>query len=453
MRYLGRLVAIALVTYGAVANGAETVAPPEKLSLAGAVSRVLEVDEGYKSAREGVVAAEHGVKEARAAFIPSLSGDLSGVYVAGLPQIEIPANAFGPGFPPEPINMSLPGAENVSAGVTLIYLPYQGGREYTGYRLAKRGLDLSREGLRAARADLIYGAVRAYYDVVLAEESVRVADASVAVATSHVIATEDRYDAGLVSEYDVLRARVQLTNLETARRYAEDGRAAATRYLLSLLDQPPETSVALTDRLAFAPEKFNLDESLGKATAERPDLRQLELSRVLAEEGVKMARGGDNPTVVFTTDFKEYAQAFSLDFGNDWSDETTLALSVSWPFFDGFATRARVGKARASLYQTEFAKVRAEEGVDMEVRAAYENLLTLEANARAQEDNVDLAKKGLDIAQARYDAGLMSNLEVLDAQAALTQAELSYYKALRDYEVAKYAFRRSRGELDAMMSQ
>jgi outer membrane protein TolC len=296
----------------------------------------------------------------------------------------------------------------------------------------------------------MYNVGRAYYDAVLAEEAVRVADTSVAVATTHVTATEDRYDAGLVSEYDVLRAKVQLTNLETARRNARNGRDAAKWRLLTFLDMPPTTELALTDRLKFEPTRFDLDESLGLASAQRPELRQLELSRVIGEESVKMARGGDNPTVVLSANFKEYAQAFSIDFGEDWSDQTTLALAVSWPLFDGFATRARVGKARAALARAGFAKIQAEEGVDLEVRASYESLLTLEATVRMQKDNVDLARRGLDIAQARYDAGLMSNLEVLDAQAALTQAELGYFQSLHDYELATWAFRRARGELDAM---
>jgi outer membrane protein TolC len=301
--------------------------------------------------------------------------------------------------------------------------------------------------LRQSRSDLVYGVAAAYYNVVLAEEAVRVVDTSVAVATSHVTATEDRYDAGLVSEYDVLRTRVDLTNLETGRRRAEDGRVAATRYLLILLGLPAGTPVALKDRLTFDVERYGLDDSIAAASAARPELRQLELSRLLAEDNVKMARGGDNPTLVFTADYMDYANAYSLNFADDWNDQTTLALSVSWPVFDAFATRSRVRQARAEVAKTEFAKIRLEESVAMEVRGAWDNLATLEASVAAQKENVDFAERGLAIAQARYDAGLMSNLEVLDAQSALTQAEMGYFTALRDYELAKFAMSRARGDL------
>ncbi len=69
---------------------------------------------------------------------------------------------------------------------------------------------------------------------------------------------------------------------------------------------------------------------------------------------------------------------------------------------------------------------------------------------RAQRENVTLAERGLEIAQARYEVGLMSNLEVLDAQAALTQARLGYYQSLYGYALAKLNMRRSRGELDEL---
>ena len=67
---------------------------------------------------------------------------------------------------------------------------------------------------------------------------------------------------------------------------------------------------------------------------------------------------------------------------------------------------------------------------------------------RFQRENVALAERGLGIAQARYDAGLLSNLEVLDAQAALSQARLGYYESLHSYSLAKLNMRRARGELD-----
>ena len=84
------------------------------------------------------------------------------------------------------------------------------------------------------------------------------------------------------------------------------------------------------------------------------------------------------------------------------------------------------------------------------MRGAYDALKTAEATVRSQKDNVTLAERGLEIALARYDAGLMSNLEVLDAQAALTQARLGYYQSLRGYALAKLNMRRARGELDEL---
>jgi len=434
-------VVFAATFVAALGNAAGSGEAPTTITLADAVNRTLEVDEAYKSAHEDVSSANHKTKEARAAFIPTLTGDVTAYDIIGMPEITIPAGSFGPGFPPQDISMSAGADKGLSAGATLTYLPYQGGREYTGYRLAKRGLELSREALRQSRSDTILSVVSAYYGVVFAEEAVRVANTS----------TEDRYDAGLVSEYDVLRARVQLTNLETARRQAEDGHAAARRYLLSLLDMPADTTLALTDRLSYTPEKYVLEESLTTALEKRPDFRQVELARSLAEEGVKMARGADNVNVIFNANYKYYAADYSLNFEDDWHDETTLTLTAQWPLFDGFATRARVGQARTSLYKTEFAKIRAAEAVDMDVRASYDNLLTSEVSVEAQADNVALARRGLEIAQARYEAGLMSNLEVLDAQSAVTQAELGYYKALFDYELAKFNMERARGELDAYL--
>jgi len=424
---------------------------PVKLSLADAVERALEVDEDYLGAREDVAKATARITETKSALYPRVTLDASATKIFGLPTLLLERDTFGPGFPPEDIEFAAGYGENVNVGVTATQPLYQGGRAWTAYRVSKSYYTLANEQLRQKRTDTVYNAVKAYYDAVLADEAVGVADTGVAVAQSHVQATEDRYDAGLVSEYDVLRARVELTNLETAQREAEDGRKASARYLLTILNLAPDADIALTDRLAFELEVYDLDESLAAAGEKRPELAQLEMTRRLAEDNVKIARAGDNPEVYFMASFSEYSNELAnFNFRDDWYDQTVLNLSVSWPIFDGFATRGRVRQARADLYKAELSQARLSEGIDAEVRGAYDAVRTAEATVRSQRENVTLAERGLEIAQARYDAGLMSNLEVLDAQGALTQARLGYYRSLHGYALAKLNMSRARGEMDEL---
>jgi outer membrane protein len=439
-----------LLTFCATCVGSVALAEeaPLKLSLADALERALEVDEGYLSAQEDVTSAEAKITEAKSALYPKVTLGASATRMIGLPTVIIPANSMGPGFPPEDVEFSAVNEETLSASLTAVQPLYQGGRAWTAYRVSKSYYSLANEQLRQKYSDTVYNAARAYYDAVLADEAVGVADTGVAVALNHVQATEDRYDAGLVSEYDVLRARVELTNLETAQRGAIDLRMASIRYLLMLLNLPPDTEVALTDRLSLDLEVYDLEESLVAAENKRPEIAQLEMTRRLAEDNVKIARAGDNPSVFFTASYEDYSYEFSLDFSEDWRQLGMLNLSLSWPIFDGFETRGRVRQARADLYKAELNKARLSESIDVEVRGAYDALKTAEATVRSQKDNVTLAERGLEIAQARYDAGLMSNLEVLDAQAALTQARLGYYQSLRGYALAKLNIRRARGELD-----
>jgi len=421
---------------------------PAKFSLADAVERALAVDEGYLSAQEDLTAAEASIAEAKSALYPRVTFDAAATKMIGLPTVVIEANSLGPGFPPEAVEFSAANEENLTVGLTAVQPLYQGGRAWTAYGIAKSYYALADENVRQTRGDTVYAVAKAYYGAVLADEAVGVANTGVAVAASHVQATEDRYDAGLVSEYDVLRARVELVNLETAQSRAEDGRAASLRYLLTLLNMPPDSEIALTDRLAYELEVYDLDDSLAAAEDKRSELAQLELTRRLAEGNVKIARAGDNPSLYFTAAYSDYANRFSFDFADQWRQQGMLNLSLSWPIFDGFATRSSVGKARAELYKAELNQARLAEGIDAEVRTAYDALKTAEATVRSQRENVNLAERGLGIAQARYDAGLMSNLEVLDAQGALTRARLGYYESLRGYSLAKLEMRRVRGELN-----
>lgn len=424
---------------------AVTAAGAVELSVEDTVDRALTVDRGYEATRVRTQGYRDTLIAARGAFVPKLDLSASAIKNFGLANIEIPAGTFGPDSPAVEFPMGFD--ESAEVGVTLTQPIYLAGYEWAGLNLAHRLIDLGVEEERGAREGVIYDTVSLYYGLLLAEESLRVAETGLAVATSHYLSAEDRYDAGLVSEYDVLRARVEVSNLETERDRASDGVEAARRALRNQLQLGEDEDVVLTDRMEFELELFDLDQALVDAAERRTELLQFDRNIEVSDAYTDIEKTGDNPTVLLMAGASLYANALSLD-KDEWSDQYNVMLNMSWPIWDGLVTHGKVKQKESITDALRLEREAAADGIELEVKGIFDALLTAEKAVRTSEETVTMAERGLEIAQARYDYGLMSNLEVMDAQSALTQARLGYSAALYDYNIAKLEMLRATGRIE-----
>jgi outer membrane protein TolC len=409
-----------------------------------AIDRALDVNRTYEEARLNTEQNYAAVNAAKGAFFPRLSFDAYANKTYNLPGVSIPADTFFDGQPAFDIPMGFD--EQVNLSLTMTQPIYLAGIEWAGYDMAKKSSRLADEQERAAKEDVIYNVATTYYGVLLAEEAAVVAEDSYEVAQSHLESTQEMYDAGLVSEYDVLRAQVQVTNLFNARNRAYDGVAAARRGLKLLLELPQDEEIVLLDSIMVEFEEFNLDEVVETARENRSDLKQLDYSIGLAEANVSMEKSATRPTVAFIASAQEQANEFSFDT-DYWSDTYNLTFSVSWPFFDSFVTPTFVKIAKYDAEKLRLTRDLAEDAMELELKSMYDRYLTDEETVLTNEENVRLAERGYEIAEERYYAGLMTNLEVLDAQSALTQTQLGYYSALNDYFVTRMDLLKAMGTI------
>ncbi|MCP4229362.1 MAG: TolC family protein [bacterium] len=413
-------------------------------TVSDAIDRALDVDRTYEEAQLNTEQNYTAVNAAKGAFFPRLSFDAYANKTYNLPGISIPADTFFDGQPEIDIPMGYD--EQVNLSLTMTQPIYLAGIEWAAYDMAKKSSRLADEQERAAKEDVIYDVSTTYYGVLLAEDAVAVAENSYEVAQSHLESTREVYDAGLVSEYDVLRAQVQVTNLFNARNRAYDGAVAARRGLKLLLELPEDEDIVLLDTMKVEFEEFNLDEVVETARDNRSDPKQLERSIGLAEANVSMEKSATRPTVAFMASAQEQSNKFTFDT-DYWSDTYNLTFSVSWPFFDSFVTPTIVKIAKYDTEKLKITRDLAEDAMELEIKGLYDRYLTDEETVLSNEENVRLAERGYEIAEARYNAGLMTNLEVLDAQSALTQTQLGYYSALNDYFVTRMDLLKAMGTI------
>ena len=123
-----------------------------------------------------------------------------------------------------------------------------------------------------------------------------------------------------------------------------------------------------------------------------------------------------------------------------------IGVQINIPIFDGMATRANVQQAKSGLEQMQLAKHQRINFVEFEVRTAYLNLIQAKSSIDVQKETVAQAEESMRIANLRYDNGMLTSVELTDAQLALAQAEVNHLQARHDYVVEFARLERAVGQ-------
>jgi len=291
------------------------------------------------------------------------------------------------------------------------------------------GEDQLRRFQQAVRRDVS----AAFYDVLLAKEFAAITARTVEQRERHLEETRRRFTLGTATDYDVLAAEVALANarpdairtdnlVRTARErlrflLAEEGEVDATGTLKTQLSPPPKYEEVLADALT-----------------RRPELAEIDHTRRATLELVKINGAGDRPRLDLqgSYGFKNIDILEQSSRGKTWS----AGLFLSFPFFDGLKTRAKVAQARSDVEAARISEAKLQDGIALEVRVAIDQVTESAEIVRALANTVTQAERLLAMAEKGFEFGVKTKLEVDDALLNAQSAHGNFARAQRDYQVA-----------------
>ena len=438
------------------------VAAQEVFTLESAVRMALEQNEDLRGARFGLEVAQEQASEARSELFPTI--DLNASYARNLMVAEnfLPAFIFDPTADPDELRPVRFGADNIwSTNVTVEQALFKPS-VFVAVGAAGRFENFEQESLRGRTQGIVTQVRVLYYSLLLAQEQARLVENSVQRVRQSLHETRALNQAGIASDYDVLRLEVELANLEPNLFRAQNSVTQSRRELgIELaLDSLDDVRVAgslaqidLDDFEANSPENREilgfstwatqpLTEDVVRAALDgRSDLRQLDLSEGLRQSELSLERVQYLPEIVLFGSYGILAQQNGgpTFFGesNQRTTSSQAGLRITWPIFSGFSKDARIDQRRASLRQAETMTRLARARADSEVETIWDQMLEARARADAQSRAVKQARRGFDIASAQYREGLGSQLELTDSEVALRQSEFNYAQAAYDFLVAQ----------------
>lgn len=294
-----------------------------------------------------------------------------------------------------------------------------------------------------------------FYNVLVSRERIKVQEQNVELLQRQLQDVRNRYEAGTVSNFEVLRAEVALANAQPPLINARNNYRIAIEEMRQSLGFTMHEGENVTKvpqfvgTLEFQPVSVDLASALSTAKARRPDLQRLRKLEGAAEQIVRVRRSNYLPDLSLVGSYQNSKRPGSNDFIG--RDGFTVGLQSTWDIFDAGATRGRVAQARSQLELTRLAFEEAELAVSVEVRRALSSLQEAVELSEASKRVVQQAEEAVRLADARYSAGTATQLDVLQARNDLTTARLNQLEAFYRFNVAHAAVRRAMGLPDEIL--
>lgn len=321
-----------------------------------------------------------------------------------------------------------------SNGISVNIPLYTGGLVEGQIDVAKLGKTNAQEEILRVEQATKYSAIEGYYGLLAYQELQGVYHEAVDNLQGHLDNVQAQYNVGTKAKVDVLSSDVSLANAKTTAITADNNVAISESNLNNILGLPLETKLNLADhQLPFDTYNISLQEAMDYAMKYRPEVLQAAIAVQEAERSIDIADAGNKPTVAITG-------------GNDWADNTfpgidankrswKVAAGVTYNFYDGGATKAKVNQAKQDLLVARETEQKTRESVQLQVKQAYLNIRSAAQKVEETQTVVDQARENYRIQNIRYQAGVGINLDVLDAQLSLNQAQVNHIQALYDYNV------------------
>lgn len=287
-------------------------------------------------------------------------------------------------------------------------------------------------------------ATTGYFNMLNATNMKALRQESVDRLQAHLDNVIAQYNVGIVARADVLRSEVELANAKQDYITASNEYDVAEATLNNIIGTPLNTTLKLKDSLQYVPYDNDMAYCLAYSEQHRPELKQAEYGVDAAEAALVVARSGHMPKINAVAG-NYWGGTDESNWPGDDNDHWSVGVTASMNIFDSGVTWSKIHAAQEALVQAKESQRQIKDNVELEVRTDYLSMREAEKRITTAQVAVASAEEDYHIAVVRYQAGVGTNIDVMDAQEALTQAKTNYYQALYNYNTSKAALNTSMG--------
>lgn len=480
MRPFYKILVVTLILLPGISLAQETQGS-QTFTLEQCIQYALENSLDVKNATLDQRIADAKVKETRGIGLPQISGSATVQHYQDLPRMFMTkesiynfANPKDENGNPIALQDWLPEVENsaVFASQNLFQLKNSGnagfsatqilfnGSYLVGLQAAKAYKSLSNKALDQTRETTIQQVTKAFYGVLINKDRIQLFDNNISRVESLHKTTKALNENGFAESIDVDRITVALNNLRAERNKFENLQQLSILLLKFQMNYPMEQDIVVVGDIA----SLKVDEDVLKEyTTEWDYTKRTDYQLLLANEKLQTLNLKNNyatslPTLAAFANYGWSTQSSTFNglfktennlpgVEDKWYPVSFLGLSLNVPIFTGLQQTYKIQQAKLTLLKTQNSIGRAKQGIDLEIKQTALMYLNAVTSLKSQDENKKLAENVARVTKIKYEQGVGSNIEVIDAESSLREAQINYYSALYDALVAKVDLDKAYGKL------
>lgn len=409
-----------------------------QLTLEKAIELSLNNAKNLKISESKIIAAKAKSNEANAQLYPTLR------LISGYTRLS-EVEPFKINFQGREFEVSPTILNNYQIRFGLQYPIFTGFRLENNYKMMELNEKATQEDYQSERAKVIFDVKSLYWSIKNLELSLQSIKENIRQVQAHLQDIENFFKNGLVTENEVLKVKVQLSNLELTKIDLENAIRLNKINLCILLGLPTLTNLELVSQPEFKETEYSdLNKLLETAYKQRHELIALSLRKEASEKAISIAKSGWLPQISFSANYQYNRPNQRLmpaqdKFYGTWD----IGFTISYDIWNWMTTKYQTQQAEESFRQAELSYQQLKDAINLEVTQNYFLFQKTKEKIKVAKQNLQQAEENYRVTNEKFKNGLVPSSELLDAEVSLLNAKINYNNSILEYEISKAKLEKS----------
>ena len=419
-----------------------------KFSLQQSIEYAIKNSPNYLNSELDLKNATYRRNEITGLGLPQINGSIDIKDYIELPTSLLPGQFFGaPAGTYIPVKFGT--KYNSTAGINASQLIYSSDYIF-GLKASKEFINLSKISVTRSKAELVSQVSKAYYSVIINRDRIKLLDANIVRLKKVFEDTKALNKEGFVELIDVERLEVQYNNLKTEKEKATNLIGLSESMLKFQMGYKISEPISLTDTISISDSEYQELSGNKVDISKRPDYLLLKAQQSLLDIDVKRLKWGYLPTLAAYGSYQYNAQRQKFDFldtDQKWYKIALIGATLNLNIFDGLQRQNKIQQAKIASLKNQNTLKTIEQVGELEASVAAISYNNAYSSLLVQKKNMELANHVYDVVQQKYKQGVGSNIEIVNAEVSLKEAQTNYYNAVYDMYIYKIDYLKATGNL------
>jgi Outer membrane protein len=405
----------------------------DSLSLNAIISEVVQNHPLVKKASEELTVSDARIGIAQSAYLPNVDFDATYTHIGPVPAISF-----------EGMNLKMAPSENYNAAFNMVQKITDFKRTDKSIAVEKQGKELTRQSIEQVKQKLSQAAIGNYFALLYLQEAIKIKDEQLNTLNEHLRYVKKKQETGSATQYEILTTQVRISAIENQKTDLEVARQTQISQLNALLGKPESTSQQVKNDLNISLMDLQNQALINTAMQNRDEMKLAREKAKLAEMKYSLTGAQNNASI------NAFLQGGIKDgyFPSLYKPAANYAVGVSVkvPIFDGKRSKYNLVQAKSAIISNDQEAEYARRTIVNEVVESSANVKASQKKVEQSELQLRQATEAYKLAQNRFSAGVITNLELLDGSTAVSESRLMLLKSKIDYTVNLYKLKSAVGE-------